>query len=240
MESTSKRAYQFSYIIPALNEEKYVGKCIRAITRQRYKPHEVIVVDNGSKDGTRKIARQFGARVLREKKRGIAHARNCGAHAATGDILCFIDADSEIHSDWADRVTYHLDRGSSAVVGINIFTHTNPLKFIWYNTYTVVAHTLLAINNFLFGKLHLGAGNLAIKKNVFFKTGGYDPYVGEDYWLSRKFWKLRLKGSFDPAMIVYSSSRGFDESGFLRTIWYWVKSTPRKVDQRGYTYKDKV
>ena len=235
-----KKVYKFSYIIPALNEEKYIGKCIESINRQVLKPHEVIVVDNGSTDKTAAIARSLGARVIKESKKGIAHARNSGAKASSGNILCFIDADSEIYSGWAARSIFHFNRKSHAVVGLNIFTHSDLFKFLWYNTYTVIAHTYLAFNNFILGKLHLSAGNLAIKRETFLKTGGYEPYVGEDYWLSKKFWKLNLKGSFDPFMIVFSSSRGFDERGFLKTVRFWLKTTPKKADQANYSYRSDI
>ena len=231
---------KFSFVIPAYNEAKYIGACIRSIQSQTIPPFEIIVVDNGSSDRTSEIAKSLGAKVVFEGKKGIAHARNRGANMARGDTLCFIDADSRLRRDWAERSIYHFKRGSFAAVGINVFTNKNPLKFVWYNVYTVLAHTTLAFNNFFFGKLHLSAGNLAIKRSIFVKTGGYEPYVGEDYWLSKKFWKLKYSGSFDPLMVVYSSSRGFEKRGMLATVWYWLRNTPRKVDQSAYSWRSEV
>lgn len=231
---------KFSYIVPALNEENYIGSCIRSINCQVPRPHEVILVDNGSTDKTVVISKKLGARVVRETKRGIAHARNAGAKAARGEVLCFIDADGELSKNWAKKARKHLERGAAAVVGTIVFKHEKMLKFVWYNNYTVVAHTALFLNNFVMGKLHLGAGNLAIKKDVFEKLGGYEPFVAEDFWLSKKFWKMKFKGVYDSTMIVYASSRGFEKRGMLPTVWYWTKSTFIKVDQSDYSYRSRV
>lgn len=231
---------KFSFIIPALNEAKYISACIKSIKNQSVIAHEIIVVDNGSVDETAETAKSLGARVIKETKSGIANARNAGATQSSGEILCFIDADSTLCRNWIKRAQNHFEKGASAVVGINVFVNKNPIKLVWYNSYTIIAHAALFLNNFLFRRLLLSAGNLAIKKDVFEKLGGYEPYVGEDFWLSQRFWKLGLRGTFDPFMIVHSSSRGFEKRGFLATIWYWIKSTPRKVAQNQYSYKSKI
>jgi hypothetical protein len=75
---------------------------------------------------------------------------------------------------------------------------------------------------------------------VFEKTGGYDNYVGEDYWLSKKFWRLKYQGSFDPFMIVYSSSRGFEKRGMVKTVKYWLVNTVKKVDQSEYSWESEI
>ena len=80
-----------SFIIPTLNEEKYIGRCIRSIGRA--KNTEIFVVDTHSKDATAKIARKLGAKVFFEKKKGPGAARNTGARRARGRILIFADAD---------------------------------------------------------------------------------------------------------------------------------------------------
>jgi glycosyltransferase involved in cell wall biosynthesis len=94
---------RFSVVIPAYNEEKYLPRLLQSIevARANYsggsKLIEVIVADNDSTDRTAEIAVAHGARVVRVSKRCIAAARNGGGRAATGEILCFIDADSAVH-----------------------------------------------------------------------------------------------------------------------------------------------
>jgi len=86
-----------SFIVPAHNEEAWVGRCVCAI-RNGAEPlgelYEIIVVDDASTDATASIARQQGAQVVRVEHRQIAAVRNSGARQAHGDILFFVDADT--------------------------------------------------------------------------------------------------------------------------------------------------
>jgi glycosyltransferase involved in cell wall biosynthesis len=94
---------KFSVIIPAYNEEQYLPRLLDSIevARSNYSGGpdaiEVIVADNDSTDRTAEVAAARGARVVTVKKRRIAAARNGGGHAARGEIVCFIDADSALH-----------------------------------------------------------------------------------------------------------------------------------------------
>jgi GT2 family glycosyltransferase len=82
-------------IIPARDAERALGECLTAVIADANgaAPHEVIVVDDGSKDATATVAQTLGARVIRLPGLGPAAARNAGARAATGDVLVFFDAD---------------------------------------------------------------------------------------------------------------------------------------------------
>jgi glycosyltransferase involved in cell wall biosynthesis len=87
-----------SFIVPAHNEERWIGKClysIRATMERVAEPYEVIVVDDASTDATHQIAEQMGARILRVEHRKISAVRNAGARVACGDVYFFIDADTQ-------------------------------------------------------------------------------------------------------------------------------------------------
>src|SRR3972149_10557322 len=107
---------KFSFIIPALNEEKYIGACIRSIKNQLEEGDEIIVVDNGSHDRTTQIAKSLGCRVLKEKNNGLSHARNRGAREARGNVLCFIDADSIVSDEWLRRAKTALRKTKNKAV----------------------------------------------------------------------------------------------------------------------------
>ena len=90
-----------SFIVPAHNEEAWVGRCVTAIHSAMElvgEQHEVIVVDDASTDATAAIARQQGAQVIRVEHRQIAATRNAGARQAQGDILFFVDADTLVNA----------------------------------------------------------------------------------------------------------------------------------------------
>jgi glycosyltransferase involved in cell wall biosynthesis len=82
---------KISIIIPALNEERGIGKTIEAVNKNYFKKHkwdlEIIIVDGDSKDKTREIASNKGACVLLEKRKGYGRAYKTGLANATGDII---------------------------------------------------------------------------------------------------------------------------------------------------------
>jgi glycosyltransferase involved in cell wall biosynthesis len=89
---------KISVVIPAYNAERYIAKAIESCLSQTYAPHEIIVIDDASTDGTAAIAESFPplVRVIRlAENMGVSVARNRGVQASTGNWLAFLDAD-----DW--------------------------------------------------------------------------------------------------------------------------------------------
>jgi len=97
-----------SVVVPAYNAERTLGACLEALTRQVRPADEVVVVDNGSTDGTAAVAHRFsgrlpGLRVVVEPRAGEAAARNRGLEEARGDVIAFTDADCVPREDWLDQ-----------------------------------------------------------------------------------------------------------------------------------------
>lgn len=84
-----------SVVIPAYNAEGYLAATIESVLAQTYRPLEVLVIDDGSSDGTVALARSFGdpVRVIEQENKGPAGARNTGFAEARGDIIALLDAD---------------------------------------------------------------------------------------------------------------------------------------------------
>lgn len=93
-----------SVIIPVYNGAATLPTSLRALQEQTRLPDEVIVVNDGSTDGSADVARGFGTRVISQHNTGPAAARNRGAAAAGGDILLFTDADCAPAPDWVERM----------------------------------------------------------------------------------------------------------------------------------------
>lgn len=109
-----------SIIIPVYNGGSHFDSCLRAIQQSTFADWELIVVDDGSTDGSAALARRFGARVLATGGRlGPAVARNLGANVATGHILFFIDADCQLHADTLARIAqiFQADPSLDALFG---------------------------------------------------------------------------------------------------------------------------
>ncbi|WP_404310705.1 glycosyltransferase family 2 protein [Neorhodopirellula lusitana] len=83
-----------SVIIPAFNAERYLGEALDSVLEQAYRPIEIIVVDDGSTDGTRAITKAYPeVTYLAQANQGVPNARNAGLRAATADWIAFLDAD---------------------------------------------------------------------------------------------------------------------------------------------------
>src|SRR3989344_7732916 len=92
---------KISLIIPAYNEEKYIGECLLSARKHAADFCEIIVINNASTDKTADIAKSFpGVRVVDEPQKGLARARQRGLLEASGDIIAFIDADCRLPSHW--------------------------------------------------------------------------------------------------------------------------------------------
>ncbi len=97
-----------SIVIPAYNEEAFLPRLLESIKAQDYTDYEVIVADNDSKDGTRKVAQKYGARVVHG---GLpAAGRNRGAEAARGEYILFLDADTLIPEGFISGMMSRFDK----------------------------------------------------------------------------------------------------------------------------------
>ncbi len=106
-----------SVVIPAYNAERYIGETLESVLAQTYRDFEVVVVDDGSTDGTREIVRNYGepVRLVEQPNSGPAAARNRGIREARGRFIAFIDADDLWHPE---KLALQVPKFDSPQVGL--------------------------------------------------------------------------------------------------------------------------
>jgi glycosyltransferase involved in cell wall biosynthesis len=121
-----------SVVVPVRNGDNTIGDCLASILACDFPEdrREVVVVDNGSSDGTADVARRFPVRYVTEPRRGHSHARNRGIQTARGEILAFTDADCTVAVNWLRELVSGFDDPSVfAVAGEMIaFPPTTPAE----------------------------------------------------------------------------------------------------------------
>ncbi|HEV2119202.1 MAG TPA: glycosyltransferase family 2 protein [Candidatus Bathyarchaeia archaeon] len=118
-----------SIVIPALNEEESIGRVLDQIPFDRLPETEVIVVDNGSHDGTAKVAVNKGARVIFEPHKGYGVATRKGLSEAKGDIVVTMDADGGHWPGDLPKMVRPVDVGSHlAALGVRIHSYPHGMR----------------------------------------------------------------------------------------------------------------
>ncbi len=213
-------ALDISVIIPCLNERKTIAEVVTSVTRELTASRfsfEVLVMDNGSSDGSDAVAEELGAKVIRSPARTVAGVRNSGAALAKGRLYVFIDADVVVTSQWGRtlREMYGaLLDANDAITGSHCLVPPDmrPLLGAWYRA--------ISEN---FRNSYLGTGHMIMSATVFETVGGFDETLvtGEDYDFCVRARQQGIRIVKNPQLAVYHL--GYPESlkGFAkREIWH--------------------
>jgi len=191
-----------SVIVPALNEEKTLGECLRRLSAQRVDEDcEIIVVDGGSEDGTVSVAKECADLVISQKSRGIGGARRDGAAVANGGKLAFTDADTIVSPDWLQSISLNLDEWDAST-GPVIYLQSDIRSEIIENWRSL--YRLLSVSSFHY----IIGSNMAVSANAYWRAGGHSEIsLLDDYDLSLRLFRSRASVRYDSNQAVYTSSR---------------------------------
>lgn len=176
-----------SVVICTRNRPDYLRTCLESLMRQRSKPSEIIVVDNGSCTAeTFMVANEFGVRYIRENIPGLDVARNTGARAARSSVIAYTDDDTQPHPYWIQRVSESFRNPAIAgmtglVIAASLQTEAEVIfeKYWPFNRGFVRKlfdhRFLLASGNTCPRVWEIGAGaNMAFRSDVFKRVGYFD------------------------------------------------------------------
>ncbi len=215
-----------SFIIPTKNEMSVIGKLLDTLKAYR-EPHEVIVTDGGSTDGTIELAKTYTDKVLVYSGTGrqnIPEGKNDGAKLATGDFLVFLDAD-DIILDINDLMAKALKEfEDQEVVAIRPNIRVVAKNETWGDR---VAYAVLYFwDNILNNILHVGGAPgefQMIRRDAFDEVGGYNIHLAaaEDYDMYRRLNKVGRTKCVS-AITVYHTGRRVHQVGWPKLMATWV------------------
>jgi glycosyltransferase involved in cell wall biosynthesis len=232
-----------SFVVPAFNEEALIGRCIQSIIQEvGTLTHEIIVVDNGSIDDTVEVARQAGAVVISEARKGVTRARQTGFEASKYGLVAFIDADSILPTNWLGfALAAFNDPNVGAVSGPVIYR-----ELPWYKRVVTAAFYTIAKVAHLVSPM-LQGGNFVLRRDALQCAGGFNTdidFYGEDTDTAIRLSKV-CKIVFDLDMWVYTSARRMTEEGLLvvgaryiaNYVWMWVFGNPWSTEYHDHRPK---
>lgn len=229
-------ACKVSVIIPTLNEEKYIQKCLRSLQEQDCKEEfEIIVVDGGSCDSTVNLAKSLADKIIIYEGKPVGDARNLGVKFAEGEKIAFIDADTMASKNWISGISKYLScKGVVGVTGPTLPYGGTKLDMLAYR----VATKWLQRFSMAFGIPHVAGFNCAYRREPFLKCGGFEEgmALSEDLALSLK---IRREGRivYDKNMIAYTSPRRIRAYGYLRLgMFYLLNDAIFAISKRNLAY----
>ncbi|MBI3485498.1 glycosyltransferase [Candidatus Daviesbacteria bacterium] len=207
-----KKEFLVSVIIPAFNEQKNIAICLQSLVDQQTNyPFEVIVVDNNSTDKTSEMAYKFkkklDLKVVNEEKQGRGIARWRGFNEAKGEILLSLDADTKVPANWLDSLVKALDQ--KKVAAVTTAVKINDCSVLTNTLFNLTQPLVLQLYRVLTGHLWLNGFSFGIKKEIYQKSGGFNPNLQaqEDLDLGFRVAKLGKIKSID--LVVIFSGRRF-------------------------------
>jgi glycosyltransferase involved in cell wall biosynthesis len=216
---------KLSVVIPAYNEEKFIGPCLKAVIKEAAFSGcdaEIVVVNNASTDRTAAVAACFpGVKVITEPRKGLSRARDRGYRESHGELIANVDADCLMPRGYMAKVLRHFDTTPRlALLSGPFFYYDLP------QTAQIVSrifYMLEFLPNFLgqyvfkMGAVAQG-GNFAVRRSLLDKVGGFNTsidFYGEDTDIAIRLSRVGLV-RFSLRLSMKTSGRRLAKEGLLR------------------------
>jgi hypothetical protein len=203
--------------MPVRNGASDLARCLASLTASAGDvPIEIVVVDNGSTDDSADVARSHGARVLSRPGLKVGACRNAGASEASASLLAFVDADHEVTPEWVSACLHAFRDPTTAAAGDLCRA---PQPGTWVQR---MYDALRARDEGRRDVEWLGAGNMAIRRDVFLSVGGFDESLEacEDVQLCHAIRRAGHRIVSEPGMgsVHHGDPRGLGDL-FFGELW---------------------
>lgn len=232
---------RISVVVCSYNGAKTIRDTLEGLLRLEYPEYEVIVIDDGSTDGTAAIAREYGFHLISTENRGLSNARNTGMQVAKGEIVAYIDDDAYPDRHWLTylaSVFCHTDH--VGVGGPNLAPPGDgPIADCVANAPGGPVHVLITDRE----AEHIPGCNMAFRKATLQSIGGFDPRfrtAGDDVDVC---WRLQQRGwtlGFHPSALVWhhrrNSVRAYwkQQKGYGKAEAMLEQKWPQKYNELGH------
>jgi GT2 family glycosyltransferase len=229
-----------SVVVCTHNGSRTIRDCLEGLLRLEYSDFEVIVVDDGSTDGTGTLVRHYPVRLIRTANRGLSHARNTGLAAATGEIVAYLDDDAAPDPHWLQYLAATFRRTCHAGVGGPNVPPAGDgvIADCVANAPGGPVHVLLSDCE----AEHIPGCNMAFRKRLLEKIGGFDPQfrvAGDDVDVCWRLQEIGCTLGFHPAAMVWHHRRNSvlaywkQQCGYGRAEALLQKKWPDKYNGTG-------
>ena len=218
---------RISVVIPTLNEEFYLPKLLKDLSKQKGEiDHEVIIVDGCSEDKTREVAqafdKDFSLTVVESSRRNLSFQRNLGVKKAKGDYVILIDADCRLDKDFLQKVQHSIATYRPLVtiptIVTYLHTHANQTTFQLSNYVIEISQKV--------GRPVSPGACLIFARSFFSFIGGFEVSTKqdkkilfpEDMELMQKVYRAGVRAYFMRDTLVYFSLRRYKKEGHLKVL----------------------
>lgn len=187
---------RFSIIIPVFNAEKYLETCLLSVLDQDYSDCEILLINDGSKDGSEDICKAFAqhycnVRWESQKNAGPSAARNRGIRKATGEYLIFLDADDEMEAGSLNRLEEMIWESSPDAIVSGLKIHdlergTDTLEDPALNGEKIRSGREAALEELAEKRFYTPASRVVVKRKIVTENGILFPEecaIGEDVYM---------------------------------------------------------
>ena len=208
----------FSVIIPSYNEAAHIRQCIEGVKANANElvTVEILVVDNGSTDGTIEIVKKLNVKIIENtegKRKSISTLRNVGARAAQNNILVFLDADMIVPENWLHKAKEYFRSAFEGALGFieNVPSSAGWVGKTWGNRLSLKRDRVMDVD-FLPGR------NILVNRHVFEKVGGFDNALSptEDKDFTFRVLQAGFRAVSVPDVVLV-------HLGYDRSIWEFLR-----------------
>jgi GT2 family glycosyltransferase len=234
---------RISVVVASYNAADTLDDCLSSLTKLRYPDYEVIVVNDGSTDGSDVIIQRYPFHVITTPNQGVSAARNEGLRAATGEIIAYIDADARADADWLSYLaTTFLESDFAGVGGPNLV----PPEDRWLAKCVYRSPggpTQVMLDDQL--AEHIPGCNMAFSKWALEEIGGFDPIFTKAADDVDICWRLLERGhriGFSPSAVVWHHRRPSVKAYWRQQVGYGKSEAilerkhPNKFNPWGHTF----